>query len=182
MNKSPLIFIISGKARSGKDVTGDIIVKFLESKKYKVTKLQYAKYIKMYAKDYFGWDGLEETKPRDLLQSLGTDIRNKFNKPLFFTNRMKEDIDILSNYFDAFVITDARIKDELINIKNNYEKVFTIRINSINDNGLTNDQKNNYTEIALNNYTDYDYIIYNNGTIEELKNNITEILNSIGEL
>ncbi len=182
MNKNPLIFIISGKAHSGKDLTGEIIVNFLESKHYKVTKMQYAKYIKMYVKDYFGWDGNEETKPRDLLQSLGTDIRNKFNKPLFFTNRMKEDIDILSNYFDAFVITDARIKDELINIKNNYEKVFTIRINSINDNGLTNDQKNNYTEIALDNYTDYDYIIYNNGTIEELKNNITEILNSIGEL
>lgn len=182
MNKNPLIFIISGKAHSGKDLTGEIIVNFLESKHYKVTKMQYAKYIKMYVKDYFGWDGNEETKPRDLLQSLGTEIRNTYNKPLFFINRIIEDIDILSNYFDAFVITDARTENELTIIKDNYEKVITIRINRNVDNGLTIEQKNNYTETALDNYNNYDYIIENNSSIEDLKNKIIKILNNMGEL
>ena len=38
--------------------------------------------LKEYLKDYFGWDGSEETKPREALQQMGTElIREEMHKP-----------------------------------------------------------------------------------------------------
>ena len=91
------VILISGKGRHGKDTTGNIIKEFLEEKGFKVAMGQISKPLKEYAKYYFGWDGSEETKPRDLLQKLGTEIiREKLKKEEFFVNRMIEDIDVLS--------------------------------------------------------------------------------------
>ena len=73
------IFLIAGKARSGKDTLSDFLIEELE-KNNKVCRLQISGYLKYYIMKYFGWDGREETKPRDLLNYLGTDIiRNKIN-------------------------------------------------------------------------------------------------------
>ena len=43
----------------------------------KMISLQYGSYIKEYAKKISNWDGNEETKPRELLQQLGTNIIRK---------------------------------------------------------------------------------------------------------
>ncbi len=179
--KKPLIFVISGKAQAGKDTTGDIIKEHLESKGLKIAKIAYAKYIKGYAIDYFGWDGKEENKPRDLFQMLGTEIRTTFNKPNFFVDRMKEDIEILSNFFDGFVLSDARLVNEIEMPKKNFENVYAIRIIRDIDNGLNVEQKKNLTETGLDNFSDYDYVIYNDGTIEELKKKVINIVDSIME-
>lgn len=89
----PLIFIIAGKARVGKDTTGGYIIDYLKENGYSPIRMAYAKYLKMYAMDYFNWDGKEETKPRTLLQELGTEvIRIKMNKPNFLVNRTCDDI------------------------------------------------------------------------------------------
>ena len=39
-----------------------------------------------------------------------------------------EDIEILSNFFDTFIITDARLIHEFESIKNKYNDVITIKI------------------------------------------------------
>ena len=98
------VYLISGPARNGKDTIGDFLEKDYKEMGYKVCRTQIAKYLKMYIKDYFGWDGSEETKPRELLQRLGTDvIREKLGKERFFVDRTIEDIDILrinkSNFY-----------------------------------------------------------------------------------
>lgn len=178
MKDFPIIFVITGKAQSGKDTTSDIIKEYLEKKNYKVAKIAYAKYIKMYAMDYFGWDGKEESKPRDLLQMLGTDIRNKLNKPNFFIDRMKEDIEILSNYYNVFIISDARTDKEILMPKNSFDKVMSIKLIRNIDNGLNLEQKKNFTETALDNFNDYDHIIDNNGTIDELSNKVLNIVDN----
>ena len=64
------VYLISGPARNGKDTIGDFLEKEYKEMGYKVCRTQIAKYLKMYIKDYFGWDGSEETKPRELLQNL----------------------------------------------------------------------------------------------------------------
>ena len=69
------VYLISGPARNGKDTIGDFLEKDYKEMGYKVCRTQIAKYLKMYIKDYFGWDGSEETKPRELLQRLGTEDR-----------------------------------------------------------------------------------------------------------
>ena len=72
--------MISGKARHGKDTVAGLIEKIYKEKNKSIINLQYSSYIKEYAKKISGWDGSEETKPRTLLQELGTDvIRNKID-------------------------------------------------------------------------------------------------------
>jgi len=176
---TPLIFIISGKARVGKDTVGDFIIEFLKRREYNPIKMAYAKYLKMYAKDYFNWDGNEESKPRDLLQQLGTEIiRKKMNKPHFLVNRIIEDIEILFNYFDSFVITDAREEKEITMVKDRFDNAISIKINR-NVDVLTDKQKKHFTEIALDDYDDYDYIINNDGSIDDLKDKVYNVLKEI---
>lgn len=53
-------------------------------------------YIKEYAKRISDWDGNDETKPRTLLQVLGTDIIRNTIDDKFFINRTIEDIKVYS--------------------------------------------------------------------------------------
>ena len=100
------IIMICGKARSGKDTLAEFIMKNTNNEK--ICRVQIGQYIKYYAMKYFGWNGEEETKPRDLLNHLGTDIiRNKIN-PDFHINRLIEDIEVLSYFYDTFIISDVR--------------------------------------------------------------------------
>ena len=94
------IIMICGKARSGKDTLADFLIKDLKDKK--PCKVQIGQYIKYYAMKYFGWDGEEETKPRDLLIHLGTDIIRNQIDPNFHINRLIEDLEVLSYFYDIF--------------------------------------------------------------------------------
>src|SRR5574344_566673 len=172
------VYLVAGAARNGKDTIGDFLQKLYEEKGYKVCRTQIAKYLKMYIKDYFGWDGKEETKPRELLQKLGTDvIREKLNKPRFFVDRTIEDIDILSHFFDVMIISDIRFPIEITGIKEKFDNVRTIYVKRINfETELTDKQKAHKSETAMNEFTDYDYKIINN-TLEDLENNVRDIFN-----
>ena len=78
--KEPFIFIISGKARHGKDTVAKMIRDYYERIGLNTINLQYSTPIKEYAKKISSWDGSEETKPRELLQTLGTElIRQKID-------------------------------------------------------------------------------------------------------
>ena len=53
-------------------------------------------------------------------------------------------------------------------IKNNFNNVYSIRVNS-KDNNLTSIQKKHITETALDHYNEYDYVIDNDGEDLEKK-------------
>ena len=110
------IYIIAGKAKSGKDTLTNIIRSYY---KCKSIELGYAYYLKHYVSKISGWDLKEETKPRKLLQETGTNIRAKLGE-LFFVNRMIEDIKIYKDYFDVIVISDARMIQEIEEIREKY--------------------------------------------------------------
>ena len=166
IKKNPKIFIISGKARSGKNEVSKLIKKYYSNKK-SIT-ISFGHYIKDYAKRLSNWDGSEETKPREFLQQLGIElIKNKINNKLFI-NRILEDIEIFSYFYDIIVISDARLVDEIEILKQKYSKSICIRvIRNDYDNKLTLKQKNHLTEIALDNYNNYDFIIENDSNLEE---------------
>ncbi|MBE6153755.1 MAG: hypothetical protein E7166_05985 [Firmicutes bacterium] len=178
-NRNPKIFIISGKASSGKDLVSDIICNNYNDKKCK--KLSYAYYLKQYVKNITGWDGSEESKPRDLLQSIGIDLlKNKIDND-FLINRMCEDISVYSYFYDVIVITDARLVDEIEVVKNKFLNVKTIRVNRNKENNLTLNQKKHITETNLDNYQNFDYIIENNEDYDKLvidTKNILEVENN----
>ncbi len=164
------IYIIAGKARYGKDTVAGMLKKIYAERNTKVINLQYSSYTKEYAKKITGWDGSEETKPRSLLQELGTDIiRNKIDS-LFFVNRIIGDIKVYSYYFDVITISDARAKVEIDYPKQNFEEVIAVKIDRPNyDNGLTEEEKKHFTEIDLDDYDKFDYTIVNDGTLEDLE-------------
>lgn len=177
INKNPKIFIISGKARSGKNEVAGIINKIYCDKKCK--ELSYAYYLKQYVKNISDWDGLEETKPRDLLQSIGIDLLKEKIDDKFLINRLCQDIEFYSYFYDVIIITDARLAEEIEIPKNKFSNVTTIRINREVDNNLTSKQKEHITETGLDNYTNFDYIIENNENYGKLVDEVKRIINGV---
>lgn len=171
------VYLIGGQARNGKDTFGGFLKEYYQEKGKKVCVMHLSSYIKHMAIDYFNWDGSEETKPRTLLQNLGTDIiRVKMKKDKFFINRIIEDIEILNNFFDIFIITDVRFPIEYEEIKKAYPNTIKIHITRPNFvNELNEKEKKHSTETALNNYDDYDYKIINRD-LEDLKKDAWNIV------
>lgn len=163
INKKPIIYVLSGKAKSGKNEVANMIEKYYNNKK--CIQISFGYYLKEYIKNITNWDGLESTKPRDLLQSLGIDlIKNKINDKLLI-NRVIDDIKVYSYFFDVIIVTDARLKDEVNSLKENFDCI-TIRINNNKTSPLTLEQQNHITEKDLDEYENYDYIVLNDEFIE----------------
>ena len=159
-NKNPKLYLLSGKARSGKNEVGNIIKKYYQNKK--CILLSYSYYLKDYVKRISGWDGSEENKPRDLLQQVGIElIKNKIDSDLLI-RRLIEDVKVFSYFYDVIIITDARLIDEVEKVKEEFNNITTIRVERDIDNNLTLEQKEHLTEVGLDNYNNFDYIIENN--------------------
>ena len=174
-NRNPLIYVIAGLARNGKDTIASDILNYYSKLGIKGINLQFSSYIKEYAKNISSWDGSDENKPRELLQQLGTElIRNKIDSKMFI-KRMIDDIKVYSYFFDVIVVSDARFVDEISTVKDNFSNVFVINV-SCKENGLTFEQKNHSTETGLDNYSDYDFVINNDGSKYDLKKKILEVL------
>lgn len=178
--KEPIIFVVAGKANSGKDTTCELINNYVMLKNLKSVNLQFSSYIKMYAKKISGWNGNEDTKPRSLLQELGTEvIRNKIDNN-FFIKRIIGDITVYSYYCDVITISDARLPEELDGIKNSFKNVFKVRIERPNfENSLNSNERKHITEVGLDNYSDYDFIIVNDGTIEDLNKKVINMIEEV---
>lgn len=176
------IFLIAGKARSGKFEVAKCMKQFYNQNQKKTVITEYSKYIKMFAKEMTDWDGNREKKPRKFLQELGTFIRVNLKQPKFFINRMKEDIMVYEKFFDNIIVADVRFPEELEDIKKHYREVYTFYIiNEHGDYDLTIEETNHETERALDNYNDFDYMIVNDNK-ENLKEKINEILENIERL
>lgn len=174
--KNPKIFMVSGKAGTGKNTISSIIKEFYGDN---AIEISFSYYIKDYAKRISNWDGREETKPRELLQNLGIElVRNKIDSKLFI-NRTLEDIKVFSYFYDVIIISGGRLVEELETIKTNYPNSISIGVVSNLKNNLTEEEKKHFTEVALDNYNNYDYKIDNSGSYEELKKEVLKILEEV---
>lgn len=171
------VYLISGKARNGKDTTASFMREEYQKLGKKACIMHIGNYIKHFAKDYFGWDGKEETKPRELLQKLGTEvIREKMNKPYFFTTRLIEDMEVLKNFYDVILVADVRLPLEIEEVKKHYPEAITIHVKRINfESELTDSQKKHVTETALDDYQGFDYKLIND-TLEKLDQDAISII------
>lgn len=174
--RNPTIYIISGKAKHGKDTFSAYLKDVYERHGKKVIITQLAKYIKYYAREMTGWDLSEETKPREFLQQLGTGvIRQKLKKDDLFIKRMIDDIEIFSYFYDVIIISDVRLKKEIYDLKKAYPNIKVIHIVRPDfDNGLTEEQKNHPTEKDLDDFNEF-YIEVVNTTLEELEKSVKKI-------
>lgn len=174
------IFIIGGCARSGKSTFGNLLKEELKDYGYKPCVMQITNPLYSYAENYFDYDPNRDPKPREFLQKMGIEIiKEKLGKKDFLLNRLYEDIEILSNFFDVFIITDARLINEFLSIKAKYDDVVSIKlIRRDYDDKLSDEEKNHITEKEISMYNDFDYIIENNG-LDNLKEEAMEIIHNI---
>ena len=102
-------------------------------------------------------------KPREFLQEMGIEvIQKQLGKKYFLLDRLCEDVDILKNFFDVFIITDGRLLFEFEELKRRFPSIKIIHVIRDNyENELTEQEKQHVTETEMEDYTDYDYIVRN---------------------
>ncbi len=171
------IFLIAGKAGSGKTEVAKLIKEYYIYKLEKCVITEYSKTLKTFTMELTDWDGNPNTKPRKYMQELGDKIRSIDEK--YFINNMIDDIKIYAEYTDNLVISGVRLPAEIEDVKLNYDNVYAIYIeNQFAQSKLTLEEQSHITETALENYDEFDYILVND-TKESLKEKVFKFLEGI---
>lgn len=179
-NKNPVIFLVSGKSNVGKSTFSQYLKQLCIEDNKKVIIIPITSYLKEITKNVTGWDMSEDTKPRTFLQEIGNFIRNDLDMKDILVKRMKEDICVYSHFYDVIIVPDIRLKNELEDLKTAFNNVITINIKRDNISVLTIKEKEDITEIDLNDYDNYDYKIINNDSLkfnEEINKLYKEVCN-----
>ena len=172
------VILVSGKAQSGKDSTAFIMKELLEKQQKKVLIIHYADNLKLFAKNYFGWNGIKDEDGRKLLQWLGTDVIRKNYKDTW-VDMIIALLKGIQTLYDYIIIPDVRFPNEVDKMCDNFDCI-TIRIIRPNfDNGLTDEQKNHPSETALDDYP-MEYELINYGDLKNLLETIKTFLKNIG--
>lgn len=171
--ENPEVFLISGKARHGKDTTAQYLKEGLECLGKKVLVTHYGDLLKYICKNFYGWDGQKDENGRHILQHVGTDVIKKHD-PLFWIDFVVRMLEYSKGSWDYVIIPDCRFPDEIEAITEAGFNAVHLRIVRDNfDNLLTEEQQNHPSETALD-YTKPDFYIHNNGTEEQLRDIINE--------
>lgn len=168
------LFLISGKAGSGKNEVANIIYDNLP----KTVISSLSKYIKLFATEMTTWQFNDENnKPRTFLQNIGDDLRNIDKN--FLTKRLMEDIKLYKKYYDNVILSDVRLINEIEYFQDQPDlEVITIRVNSNEyKRNLTIEEKKHLTETELDNYQ-FDYVIENEFNVN-LKEEVINILKGL---
>ncbi len=165
------IYLIAGKAKCGKNTFGCYLREELKNYGYKPCVVGITAPLYYYAQNYFDWSPNTDDKPREFLQRMGTEIiKEKLGKKTFLLDRLKEDIDIMQEFFDTFIVTDVRYPEEIEYFKEKYQDVCTIKLIRTNyEDELTANERVHITETAMENFDDFNYIVENE-SLESLKN------------
>ena len=93
---------------------------------------------------------------------------------------MIEDVNIYELAgIDVLIIADARMPEEIEELKENYDEVYSIYVvNQFAQSKLTIEQQAHITENALENYNEFDWTIANDN-LEQLKNKVFKILEEV---
>lgn len=169
------VYVIGGKAGSGKSEAALYIKNYYEAKGKKACITEISKYIKIYAKELLNWNGDRETKPREFLQSVGYIMRHELFGDDFIINRTIEDTKVYERFVDVLIISDARLPIEIDTFKEKLNAVSIKVINSFEESKLSVEEQKHETEVAFDNYDNFDYVIYNDD-INLLKSKVEEII------
>lgn len=165
-----MIILINGVSGSGKNTVAEMIEDIIEIKqKNKNTyALGNADFVKEVARHLFNWDGIKDEKGKKLLIEI---TRGAYECDKYFwekeTNSKIEAVSIKHSHITNFIITDWRYLSTYEFFKSKYQHIITINIQRDN-------LKYNYSDtIKQDDNTlkdfDFDIVINNNGTLEELK-------------
>lgn len=185
---TPIIFLIGGKAGTGKTTSANLIYDILTEKHVGSYALQsFAAILKGIAKDSFGWNGIKTSKGRVLLQGIGQTGRT-FEPDIWVRQALQVIIDDYPIPVNTVSFDDWRFPNELKYVRENYlhtHKVVTIRIDAPSREVLkgTSEYKEiSETSLPITNKSEYyDYFLDNEGSKNELENELREIIKEITE-
>ena len=169
--------LCSGKARSGKDTSAEIIKENFEEKGYSVLITHYADLLKFICKNFFGWNGEKDDAGRTLLQQVGTNcIREQ--DPDYWVDFVANLVRMFPNKWGFVIVGDCRFPNELSRISDAGFPATHVRIIRTDfESQLTEEQKNHPSETALDN-TVPDFVIKNT-TISALKEQLSRVCDDI---
>lgn len=163
VNMDKMVFIVNGKPRAGKDTFAEILNRYMVVYKYSaVTK------VKEIAKQC-GWTGAKEEKDRKFLHEL------KMLTSAYSDLPYRDVLDKIEKYrsgeilADVFVV-DVREPEEIERLQKATDAI-TIYIENENVPAITS----NEADANVANY-EYDFTIFNNGSIEEFEDNIMNFM------
>ena len=171
MNKKPMVIIINGKPRSGKDkfceyaaeYMGDILVENISS----IDVVKHFAYM-------FGWDGSKTPENRKMLSDFKDFLSRYFNLPFkYITDNIKLDRK------SKFIFVHVREPDEIKKLRkwcldNSYECI-TLFIKRNN-----NEDISNHADQNVGNYI-YDLYVSNNKSLDEYKILVYDLMEMLKE-
>lgn len=173
------VILISGLAQSGKDTSASMMEKILKKNNKKVLAIHYADNLKFFVKNHFGWDGKKDERGRKLLQWFGTDVVRKNYEDVWVDMEVAL-LKGIKTLYDYIIIPDVRFPNEIYKMSDNFNCI-TVNVNRPNfDNGLTEEQKNHPSEIALKNFP-MEYELINDEGLDKLLETVKTFLKDIGE-
>lgn len=152
--KKPLVVTINGSARHGKDTLASFLMQHLISSnpQLKVQLLHFADKLKEECLA-LGWNGEKDEAGRTLLQEYGNAKRQEDIN--YWVTRVEDQINEDTN---IVLIPDFRYPNETTYFRENGYPTIAVKIERYNedgtlyDNGLTPEQKNHISEVALRDF------------------------------
>ncbi|MCS0827421.1 hypothetical protein NX029_26255 [Cytobacillus firmus] len=173
---------VAGEIRSGKDS----FCNYISGKTYRMEKLYFAEGIERIIRDYFPEAFEGNNKPRKYYQEIGQFMRTL--NPDVWVNQVADRYEYLSRWRNVqnFICTDLRQPNEYEWLKANgftvvkVEAEPEIRIERMKASGDSFDMNAlvHPVEMQIRNLP-YDYLVTNNGTLEELHQQADYILNEL---
>lgn len=169
-----MLILVSGKAGAGKDTFAKIIRNNYRGKKL-ILLTSFASELKSIAKYSFDWNGEKDEKGRQLLIDLGTSAR-AYDKDFWIKKVDNHYHNEIMSDDCVVIITDCRYLNEA-----NYfpkDRTLKVRIESKRkrENPLNGKQKQDDSETELDHYDGFDYVIHNNGSMQEFEQVVLNFL------
>lgn len=193
-----MIIGISGKFRSGKDTVALMVSEYFQNKKLETERIAFADSVREVVEIISGKkrqivDDTTFSVPvldftiddkntyleewgltiGEMLQKVGTDaMRDNFDKDVWVKsafNKMKDEKTV-------YLISDVRFPNEAERIKEEGGWLIRIEGDPLNVRDNVKRSQKHESETALDEYKDFDIVITNDGTLEDLKKKVTDFL------
>ena len=156
---------ISGKATSGKTTAAQIICE-----EFLAESFAFGDGVKRVALE-LGWNGKKDTRGRKLLQDIGR-VGREYNGDIWLNKSIQEAKSCAPWDKDAIcVFSDCRYPNEIEQVKQEMYNVITMRVERDGVKALKDD-----SETSLDNYGNWDIVVENNGSLEEFRSKIVEVV------
>ena len=172
---------LAGKKRSGKDTIYNVAADLLEGR---TGRVGFADAVKHEVSEATGFrmDFIEEHKKdfRLLLQVWGTEFRRNLCGNEYWIEKMAEVLKASKNHYDYIFITDVRFYNECAFIKEQGGSIVRVqrRLDVVQPSDES-DYDNHSSEINLDDYPEYDYVLNNNGTEKQLQESVNSMLTTL---